>query len=201
MDDDLDDDLKATLEAIRQGSFLSNIAEICELEFRAGRKAALFETMYFCIGADAPLPVWAKVAFLEAYDSKPRSWDEAFGRPVPKGKSAAKARKLGAIELKLWFRVREMHKAGVPIDDGMFEKVGKEFKVSLADAKRIYYTGGRKAREEREAIVQIAEAMREDLGPVRTANAMTKWLDGDRAKELAERYGLDLSTSQKPAKD
>jgi len=70
-----------------------NIAEYFEKmmkrSFESGDKSTLLWTIYACLEMRRPIPEWVRVAFLKAYEAAERfeikSWDDAFGRPVPKG--------------------------------------------------------------------------------------------------------------------
>jgi hypothetical protein len=112
-----------------------------EARFFAGDKRALFEALVICIGWAIHLPLWVEDEFLAAIHSLPKSWDDVFGRPLPKGTSTKKARLWREIQLPLYLRVRELHARGDPIDDDLFERVGKKFEISGSTAKRIYYSG------------------------------------------------------------
>lgn len=83
--DDDDEHLAETLKILKQ-------------KFDGGHKAALLVAIRYCCWMRRPLPEWARLAFLQAYDSATgfdiKSWDEVFGRPHPKGTHLAKERSI-----------------------------------------------------------------------------------------------------------
>jgi hypothetical protein len=95
--------------------------------------------MKYCLEFRRPIPEWARDAFLEAYYILPKSWDDVFGPPIPKGANLAVARRRSKIGCQLYLEVKRSNAEGTPIDDGLFETVGKQFNVSGATAKRMYY--------------------------------------------------------------
>jgi hypothetical protein len=108
--------------------------------FRNGRKSTLLGVIAICALLKIPMPDWARSAFLDAYTNPPKSWDDAFGRPLPKGKSAAIVRKHREKECDI---VVDVGTAKAPIDEGLFKRVGKKYNISAATAKRIYYAADR----------------------------------------------------------
>jgi hypothetical protein len=68
--------------------YLAEILDILEERFNAGDKSALLYAIYHCLLMKRPLPEWLRAAFLHTYEARARfeirSWDEVFGRPVPK---------------------------------------------------------------------------------------------------------------------
>jgi hypothetical protein len=99
-------------------------------EYEAGNQTALLPMILICVQDQKPLPDWAGTAFENAYHlvvtGGARSWDDVFGKPYPKGKhvhsSSGKLSRAFAIHAL----VRDIHKKeGVPIDVGLFDRVGR----------------------------------------------------------------------------
>jgi hypothetical protein len=107
-----------------------------EIRFRGGDKQALLSTVVLCLYLEQPVPRWARDALWDVYNNRPKSWDDAFGPPLPKGKSASAAHRHREIASGI---VVDVGRAKAPIDDDLFKRVGKKYKVSGATAKRIYY--------------------------------------------------------------
>lgn len=111
--------------------------------FEAGDKAALLGAIRICANHDLVMPEWLARGFIRGYDKALRhevgSWDDAFGRPFPKGKHLNAARKKRSKAPALWMKVRKMHEAGRAIDDGLFEEVGEEFGLGKTQASEFYY--------------------------------------------------------------
>jgi len=112
-----------------------------ERKFRDGDKTELLQVMNLCVSLRMPFPGWVRIAFLTATSSLPRSWDDVFGRPLPKGKNPNKERLWIRVQVPLYLRVQELHARGKPIDEDMFKVVGKELGISGGTANRIYYEG------------------------------------------------------------
>jgi hypothetical protein len=120
-------------------SMLAARCDRAEQKFKAGDKSQLLLAMKDCLELRGPIPQWAQDAFLEAYYILPKSWDDVFGPPIPKGTNLEAARRKSKIGLQLYLEVKRLNAEGTPIDDGLFETVGKQFSVSGGTAKRMYY--------------------------------------------------------------
>jgi hypothetical protein len=111
-----------------------------EMDFRNGDKSVLLGVIVICVHIGIPVPDWARRALWDAYTNPPKSWDDAFGRPLPKGKSAAVVRKHREKEYGI---VVDVGTAKAPIDGDLFKRVAKKYNISGATAKRIYYAANR----------------------------------------------------------
>jgi hypothetical protein len=101
-------------------------------------KRALLEALDVCFAVDIPVPSWLREAFSGAYHSVPKTWDDAFGRPVPKGKGTGKTRRFKEIRYKLYVSIEERHARGEAKDNELFKAVGNDFGISRATAARNY---------------------------------------------------------------
>src|SRR5262249_29881355 len=115
-----------------------------------------------------------------AYLSRPKSWDDVFGRPLAKGKSHEAERRRWRIGMAVIGRVKELHSQGEPIDPALFEKVGKELNVSGGTARRYYYDE------------EIAETFKLVNDPDNFYKEFYERLERYRS-ELLERSGSDIS--------
>ena len=102
-------------------------------EYEAGNQTALLPMILICVQDQKPLPDWAGTAFEELYHwvimGGARSWDDAFGSPHPKGRHVNAVR-LEKLKYKVHRRVRDIHdKERVPIDNELFERVGRELGI------------------------------------------------------------------------
>ncbi|MBL0934256.1 MAG: hypothetical protein IBJ07_05855 [Rhizobiaceae bacterium] len=119
--------------------------ERARVSHEAGDELALFSTIADCARTGLALPRWAAGAFLNGYYAvrwrRAGSWDEAFGKPVPKGVHLAKANHRMKLKPKIYNAVRDILDAepSTPIDDHLFERVGKECGCSRSVANEIYY--------------------------------------------------------------
>ena len=91
------------------------------------------------------------------------SWDEAFGRPFPKGTHLKEYRQRRKLRLAISVRVNQIrtlntfdknsppppirlgepNPPAIPFDDGYFEQVGEEFGIKKSLAKKLYYESKR----------------------------------------------------------
>jgi hypothetical protein len=102
---------------------------------------AVLDAIRFCFVCRIDVPEWARRAFLDIHargkTGEFKSWDEGWGRPLTKGQFERFNRDLVA-----WFQVREKieaRPAGEPIDDELFEKIGRDLGIGgKSTVKRIY---------------------------------------------------------------
>jgi hypothetical protein len=107
--------------------------------YRSGDKLALFEALERCTSHRVPLPEWVARAIADAYDRLRRfeikSWDDVFGRPMPKGTHANNARHRVQHRIDITHEIKRLKKAGTTID---FDEVGRKFGVSATVCKELY---------------------------------------------------------------
>jgi hypothetical protein len=102
-----------------------------------------------------PLPEWLRRAFLDAYEARARfeirSWNEVFGRPVPKNTHFETEKRNAELRFLIIERVEAL-KAEYPVDKGLFAKIGRELNPPLkgTTVSEIYYD--ERSRELREMI-------------------------------------------------
>lgn len=112
--------------------------------YEAGDKNALLGAIRICANHDLVMPEWLARAFIRSYDKvlthRVKSWDEAFGSPLPKGKHLNAARKKREKSPAVWLEVRRMvTEEGRAIDDLLFEDVGKKLGLGKTQASEFYY--------------------------------------------------------------
>ena len=123
--------------------------------FEAGDTEALLWVIMICAQTNWRMPEWARDALYELYWSgaygKIKSWDDIFGKPWGHGQ-----RRAAITWHKQWDvrrRVKQLHeKEGAPIDNELFERVGKEFGLSRATASTLYYSVQRRFKREEEKL-------------------------------------------------
>jgi len=120
---------------------------------QSGNPLALMDMIFWCATFGWKLPQWAADAFIFAANkvrsAQVDSWDEAFGRPYPDEHVGKVHRHLRTMEIYL--RVTELHGPNTPIDNGMFERVAKEFSLAKTQCAELYY-----AFKKREDVLQAA---------------------------------------------
>lgn len=118
-------------------------------KFEQGDKMALLAAIRTCANHDLPLPRWASRAFVVAYDRvlncKLGSWDDAFGRPYPKGSHLSALRKRRLYTMPVRMAVTRASESGRPIDETLFEEIGQQFGLGKTLTMELYY--GRKQRK------------------------------------------------------
>jgi hypothetical protein len=128
------------MSADEQSKFWRTFFDDNEREYyRGGDKRALIWTIVTCSQFNVKLPAWARKAIVEAYLSPPKSWDDVFGRPLPKGKSKKAQQRRQRIAMHVIPRVKKLHAQGEPIDIALFDKVAGEFRASGGTVRNIYY--------------------------------------------------------------
>src|SRR5262245_4449646 len=124
-----------------------NVAEYYEKNlkssFEGGDKSKLLWTIYACLVSRRPIPEWVRVAFLNAYEAAEgfeiRSWDEVFGRPVPKGAHLKPNKRETELRLIIVEQVEALA-AKQKVNDELFKEVGKEWGIGTTRVKEIYYS-------------------------------------------------------------
>ena len=116
--------------------------------FEAGDKSVLLWTINTCLELRRPIPEWLRAAFLEAYEAADRfeirSWEEVFGRPVPKSTHLKPRKRDAALPLIILEHVEALKRAGRKVDKDLFKEVGKEWGINATRASEIYYTERRR---------------------------------------------------------
>lgn len=96
----------------------------------------------FCIQNGILIPDWAGWAFHKHWYRwiryEVRTLDEAFNCQWPKGKHLDAARRKRELSLFVHERIKELNRQGQPIDQDLFEQVGKEFEISRERVREYY---------------------------------------------------------------
>jgi hypothetical protein len=117
---------------IEQKAF-DELSEELRRDLEKGDRSALLQMVYHAAQHRRPLPEWAAEAFPIAYTwvmrGSARTWDDAFGPPFPAGTHIHKL-KLESRRYEVYQLVQEIHRdEGCPIDDELFERVGREMGI------------------------------------------------------------------------
>lgn len=96
-----------------------------------------------CALNDLVMPDWLVREFINRYRSVLHchvgSWDDAFGRPYPKGKHLAALRKARRHRVGVFVDVIDMVKRGRKINKELFKEVGKVHDLGATLAEKLYY--------------------------------------------------------------
>jgi hypothetical protein len=146
-------------EELREQSLnaLTVLCHFCWHQYHAGQKEKLLEVIGMSFIHGVPPPQWAREAFVEAYQSTPNSWDNVFGPPVPKGKSAKAARRERASGPRVITAATRIRKQGTKFPEA-FDEAAKspelsEYGLSGAKVREIYYGSMRQVRKNSPAVL------------------------------------------------
>jgi hypothetical protein len=131
------------------------LCEELRADYASGDKGALLRAIHYAIlhrRADSLAPydrdatlAWAAQAFEEAYTyvtrGGARSWDEVFGKPHHTNKKRLRTAQQVSQKYEIYWRVQNLHEhEGVPINDRLFERIGRETGIGGATVvKGLYY--------------------------------------------------------------
>jgi hypothetical protein len=117
-------------------------------DFETGDKSVLLYAIYACLEMRRPMPEWVRAAFLDACEAAERfeikSWEEVFGRPVPKGTHLKRQKRDAALPLIIIDAVEALKAEGRKVDKDLFKQVGKEWGINATRASEIYYAERRR---------------------------------------------------------
>jgi hypothetical protein len=116
-----------------------------EAAYKTGDLAALLHAIHFCFRLQKPVPAWAVAAFIEAYrqgmHGQLKSWDDVFGHPRTRTQWDRMTKEFVAGPIIL-DAVSEAKANGKPIDDGLFERIGRTLlpmhRLGKTKIKQIY---------------------------------------------------------------
>jgi hypothetical protein len=150
----------------KTGELTARAVEQCRKKFEAGEERVVLDAIDLCARAGLPMPIWLVDAFCERYEKwrlfQAKSLDDAFGARRRKGvhiKRAAERAKLQPRVMLSVLRLRRKKRPDgkpVPIDEALFERVGKELKIGKSLANEIYYDDKNPWRKLLEQIVTPA---------------------------------------------
>jgi hypothetical protein len=108
-----------------------------------GYSFALLDAVAQCALRDLVMPDWVWRGFLDRFRSvtqfKVKTLDEAFGTCLPKNAKLSAHRQAREKGLSAYFEVERQHKAGDPIDERLFQSVGKTMGISGSKIRDYYY--------------------------------------------------------------
>lgn len=120
----------------------ASLIEKCRLRFEAGDKAAVPDAMDLCARAGLAMPVWLAEAFCAGYTAwatyEVRSLDEALG-VVRKGRRRPDLQKAYAAKAAVVMEVNRVHQEGIPIEEALFEQVGKTLNIATGQVRALFY--------------------------------------------------------------
>jgi hypothetical protein len=117
--------------------------EDCRRRFEAGDAKALLEAIDFCARSGTAMPLWLGEAVCARFDRwfryDVKSLDQAFG-VERKGERISDRKLRQSLQPRVAWEVIKLHKEEkLPIDDALFERVGKMLNIPMGTARDIYY--------------------------------------------------------------
>lgn len=163
-------------------------AERYQQSYEGGEKSALMQMLAACARTGMRIPKWAADALCDEVqsvgDHEKGTWDEVFGRPVPKGAHlSAMARRKRAyyamldkfrqLQVTLDLPLEDQHELGwgkipgVAIDDTFFDELGSDIGVSRTVAKELYYEHKQYTHRVRESLKRAFASRDEEASECR----------------------------------
>jgi hypothetical protein len=117
--------------------------EDCRKRFEAGETTALLDALDYCARSGTAMPLWLAEAYCSRYipwlTYKVKTLDQAFG-VERKGERIPERRERILLEPRVAMEVDKLHRQKkLPIDEALFERVGKILNIRPGMARDIYY--------------------------------------------------------------
>lgn len=124
---------------------MTNFADVpieeCRKRIEAGEAKALLEALDYCARSGSSMPLWLAEAFCSCYGKWLRydvkTLDQAFGIER-KGERISDRKLRESLKAPVALEVSRLQEK-LPIDEALFELVGKKFKIPMGTARDIYY--------------------------------------------------------------
>jgi len=118
--------------------------ENCRERFEAGEPAALLDAVDYCARTGTAMPLWLADAYCSRYIAwltyQVKTLDQAFA-VERKGERVPERRKRELLKGPVAVEVDRLHRQEkLPIDEALFERVGKILKIKPGTARDIYYS-------------------------------------------------------------
>jgi hypothetical protein len=108
--------------------------------YEAGEKIALWKTIVMSAIHKSAIPDWA-ASIIDGADGyvisgELNSWNELFGKPRLQSRSVLRARHLSHA---VYYRIKDLQLRGTPINNDLFDRVGKELGIGARETVRKLY--------------------------------------------------------------
>lgn len=111
----------------------------CHKRYDGGDRSALLDAIDVL---SVFFPAWVREGFAKAWaqyrQHNVKTLDQAFGIKRPKGQHLKAARAREVLRPQIVFSVYCLHAKGAPLDQGIFEQVGRELGISGGEVSRIF---------------------------------------------------------------
>ncbi len=134
--------------ALKQAMARNFFLPFCEKQYRESNKGDRYwvlRAIKICADSQLTLPNWSAQAYIEGYDivckHKAMSWDFAFGHPHPKGMHSNALKNRDEKGFEVWKEINSIliKNQDIPIDEALFEQVGKKFGLGKTLTSDYYY--------------------------------------------------------------
>ena len=113
--------------------------------YEAGDKSQLIAAIRFCGEQKTVMPEWVVHEFQQAtnnwYNLEVKELGAAFGLQWPKGAHMKAMKNRGSLVFDVLNRVEKAKNKGVPVDENLFSKIGKEIGLGKTLVSEYYYYG------------------------------------------------------------
>lgn len=115
-----------------------------EKAFKAGDQFSAMVALRTCATRELPIPEWAAKFYITAFDTinnyRAKSWDDVLPLALSKGQHLSRARESLAKRFEVLNAVSDLRKAGEPVDEVLFEKVGHDLGLGKTRVSELYYS-------------------------------------------------------------
>ncbi len=129
---------------IHQWSALRDIQDLKE-KYERGDRGALIDVAKHVAHHGLRFPEWARTPFVHAWREvahyRVSSWDDVFGRKIPKGRHRSRMEKEFRLAFQIYSEItgmREKDKKSAPLSDDLFEQVGRRFGVAKTVCRELF---------------------------------------------------------------
>jgi hypothetical protein len=127
-------------DPVTDDEFEAEIARFRQ-QIDAGNKGVILDAIAYCIEKRRPIHRHIAYNFLNSYCDirwhKYRSWDDVFGRPIPKGHQLIALRRHEALRMAVAVSVETRVERGEPIDKIMFDAIAEELRNDPVVARKL----------------------------------------------------------------
>jgi hypothetical protein len=144
-------------------------------EFEVGKKEALLYALAECVGSspELPIPNWVtemfEIALWNATTGRIASWDDVFGKPLPKGKQLAAKRRRLELREKVWKNCWSRIERGAAIEPALFEAVAGELHIGTRQVRELFYELKRAGRRRPQTADEVGKIVR-SIAPLTPKN-------------------------------
>jgi hypothetical protein len=118
--------------------------EDCRKRFEAGDATFLLHALDYCARSGGAMPLWLREALVARLDPwiryQAKTLDQAFDVERKRERISNRKLRLSLQPHVAWEVIRLHREEKLPMDEALFERVGKKFKIKMRTARDIYYS-------------------------------------------------------------